>query len=62
MVDHNAAVDYALKKNRHRENHSVHEVMLSCHNLPATDIIGSKPPMFVIMYFDLNTLADHDKQ
>ena len=62
QVDHNAAVDYALKKNRHRENHSVHEMMLSCHNLPPTDIMGSKPPIFVIMYFDMHTLDDHDKQ
>ena len=61
-VDHNAAVDYALKKNNQRTSASVHEIILSASNLPDQDIIGTRSQTFAVMYFDLNTLDDHDKK
>jgi len=58
--DNDAAVNYALKRNRNamKENHSIKELMFSAQDLPNT--IKGRPDTFAVLYVNLHSLDDHD--
>ena len=59
--DNDAAVNYALKRNRTsmRENHKIKEMLISASSLP--NALGSRPNTFAILYVNLHSLDQHDK-
>ena len=59
-LEHNAAVDYAIKKNNQKENYFVIELLLSCKNLPDFKV-NERASTFAVLLVDINSLDDHDK-
>lgn len=59
-LEHNAAVDYAIKKNNQKENYFVIELLLSCKNLPDFKVT-ERASTFAVLLVDINSLDDHDK-
>lgn len=59
-LEHDAAIDYALRKNKQRENYFVMEIMISVQNLPFANYFDLATT-FAVISVDLNSLDDHDK-
>ena len=59
-LEQDAAIDYALRKSKQRENYFVMEVMMSCQNLPFKHFF-EKAATFAVMSVDIHSLDDHDK-
>ena len=59
-MEHNAAVDYAIRKNKQRETYFVMELMFSAQNVPDRSLV-QKASTFAVLYIDLNSLDAHDK-
>ena len=59
-LNHNAAVDYAIRKSTQRENYFVLELMVSCQRLPGPTNMD-KASTFAVISVDINSLDDHDK-
>jgi hypothetical protein len=60
-LEHNAAVDYAIRKSSQRENYFVIELMISCQNLPDYSRM-ERASTFAVLHVDVNSLDDHDKK
>ena len=59
-LEHNSAVDYAIRKSSQRENYFVIELIVSCNNLPDYSSM-ERASTFAVISVDINSLDDHDK-
>jgi hypothetical protein len=59
-LEHNAAVDYAIRKSAQRENYFVLELQIQCNDLPNVSKM-ERATTFAVLYVDINSLDDHDK-
>ena len=60
--DIDAAVDFALKRDKSgaKENHHIKELIFSASSLPSA--LKVKPNTFAAIYFNLYSLDEHDKK